>query len=474
VKNGVSTVDLGSVLKFIKGVNDFLSGDISLLGPKMQAKHQDVTDILDDSQVNFVLIIAYTGKQPLATEVRTPLDNAVRELNDDGEFVTVREFRQKELHDIVAQAALGDDVNLEVMLHDWGKYENPYKVYYGQASVSDITGWGKYGDHLYHKNIRGFKGSTEVNDSISATLTKDPDNFFSFNNGITLLCSELEKKPLGGKSTKSGVFECKGASVINGAQTVGTIIGALEPPATSTAKVMVRLISLQGCPPEFSFAVTKATNTQNKIEKRDFAALDDRQAQLRTDMWLSLGKEYVFKGDHAPSPENGCTLDEAAVALACAQADISYAMIAKREVSRLYEDIKKPPYTILFNSGLTALKIWRAVHVLRAADAFLSIAQKQKDGKERGVAIHGNRVLLYLVFRELPNTIFEAENADQDFAKIPEIAENRLGLLSAEIIKNYSGSYPAQLFKNVKKCTVIADAVIHPQQEKQPILGLQW
>ena len=151
VKNGVNTVDLGSVLKFIKGVHDFLSGVTSLLGKKMQAKQQDISELLDDSQATFVLVVAYTGKQSLATEVREPIDQALSELNDDGEFVSFRELKQKELHDVVAQTALGDDVNIEVMLHEWGKYENPYKVYYGQVAVSDITGWGKYGDHLYHK-----------------------------------------------------------------------------------------------------------------------------------------------------------------------------------------------------------------------------------------------------------------------------------------------------------------------------------
>ena len=191
-------------------------------------------------------------------------------------------------------------------------------------------------------------------------------------------------------------------------------------------------------------------------------------------MLLSLGKEYVFRsGDREPAAENGCTLDHAAVALACAQPDINYAMIAKREVGRLYEDIKKPPYTVLFNSGLTALKVWRAVQVLRATDAFLTATQKQKDGKERGIAIHGNRMLLYLVFRQLPEAFF-TDNADQDLAKVSQIAENRLALLTSEILKEYSGSYPAQLFKNVKKCTAIAKAVTEFHLEETGQTLIKW
>lgn len=461
-KNGTGSIDLGSVLKFIQGVNHFLEGKVDNLGPKMRAKNQDIQDALADSQAKFVLAIAYTGKPALATEVKQPLEQLLRELNDDGDFVSLEVLRQKELHDVVEQLALGASVDFTVMLHEYGIIREPYKAYYGQVDVADISTWGKFGDRLYHKNIRGFKGSTEVNDSIVATVKDSPDNFLYFNNGITLLCTQLEKQPLGGKSRSSGVFECKGASVVNGAQTVGSIITALSSPSStaSPARVLVRLISLEGCPPNFGSEVTRAANTQNKIEKRDFAALDEEQTRLRSELLLSLGKDYVFRtGDRPPSPENGCTLDEAAVALACANADITYCMTAKREVSRLYEDIKKPPYSVLFNSSLTALKLWRAVDVLRRVDTFLKGAAASKDGKERLVAIHGNRLLLHLVFKALGNNVFDGDGAEAEMARIPVVAEERLSAITAEILLNYSGSYPGQLFKNITKCKQIVIAV---------------
>lgn len=43
VKNGTGTIDLGSVLKFKKGVEDFLNNRIELLGPKnaeLRSQHQ--------------------------------------------------------------------------------------------------------------------------------------------------------------------------------------------------------------------------------------------------------------------------------------------------------------------------------------------------------------------------------------------------------------------------------------------------
>jgi hypothetical protein len=462
VKNGTGSVDLGSTLKFLQGVNHVLENKVFLLGPKMQAKVQDIQDALADSQTTFVLIVTYTGKPQLSAEVMAPINQLLGELNDDGDMVSLQVLKQKELHDIVEMGALGSSVDLTIMLHEYGVVREPYKAYYGQVNVSDILSWGKYGDRLYHKNIRSFKGSTDVNDGIVATVKDTPDNFLYFNNGITILCAELEKQPLGGKSTASGVFECRGSSVVNGAQTVGSIITALSAPGTTTsnARVMVRLLSLEGSPPDFAFDVTRATNTQNRIEKRDFAALDKEQSRLRSDLLLSLGKEYVFRtGDQPPAADKGCTLDDATVALACANPDITYCMSAKSGISRLYEDIDKPPYTVLFNSSLSATKLWRAVEVLRKVDALLKLEQSNREGKEKLIAIHGNRVLLYLIFTALGSSIFDGDSADGEMAKIPSLVTDRLNKLTAEILKNHPSSYPGNIFKNTTKCKEIVAAI---------------
>ena len=89
------------------------------------------------------------------------------------------------------------------------------------VDLEDIGKWKEFGQSLYHRNLRGFKGSTDVNEGIVKTARFSADNFWYFNNGITILCAKLSKQPLGGSNRASGVFECEGASVVNGAQTVG-------------------------------------------------------------------------------------------------------------------------------------------------------------------------------------------------------------------------------------------------------------
>src|SRR5205807_2106308 len=104
------------------------------------------------------------------------------------------------------------------------------------------------------------------NASIVETLNSEPDRFWYFNNGITVLCEKVSKTSLGATSRKSGTFTFEGISIVNGAQTVGCIGRAAvdHPDQVADARVSIRFISLENCPPDFAEEVTRATNTQNR------------------------------------------------------------------------------------------------------------------------------------------------------------------------------------------------------------------
>lgn len=372
IKNGNGSINVGSALKFKEGVHDFFQGDETKFGPKMRKVWPQVEEILADVKNTFVLVVAYTGTQPLSAEVQHPLDELLRALNDVTELVTLRTLKQADLHDIVAQRALGGTVNLQIMLKQFGKVSEPYVAYCGQVDLKDIAIWGRFGQYLYAKNIRGFKGITEVNDGIINTIRTNPQNFWYFNNGITVIAEKVTPQPLGSGTQESRVFECEGVSVVNGAQTVGSIVSAISGGANGlhNACVLVRIISLENCPPGFGVELTRAANTQNRIESKDFVSQDPQQTRLQTDLFLENQKRYVYRGgDSLLTPDEGCTFEEAAVALACAHSDISHCVQAKREVGKLWEDITKPPYTILFNISTSAVRMWRAVGIMRAVEA---------------------------------------------------------------------------------------------------------
>lgn len=476
--NGRKSVEVGEALKFVQGVRDLLQPNLDCFG-KLRAKADDIDSALTDSSATFLLVLAYTGEPQISQDVRRPFEQLLAEENSPDELISFRSLRQADLYQIIGQAVGPKAVNMQVMLREWGIIKEPYLAYYGYVELEEIGGWKTFGPSLFRGNLRGFKGDTEINNAIAHTARYAPAKFWYFNNGVTVLCNRLSKKPQGGSNRESGIFDCEGATVVNGAQTVGSIITAIEngPNGFHQARVMVRLISLEKCEPTFGAEVTRAANTQNRVEKRDFAAQDPEQSRLQTEVYLECGKFYSYKtGDKIPTPEEGFTLDEAAVALACAWPNVDLCTQAKREVGKLYEDIKQPPYTNLFNTGLSPLKLWRAVEVLRGVDAALKEQQAVLRGRERLISVHGNRFILHLVFAVLEQPFDPGTGLEGMLTKVPVLVEDLLRKTIATTERQFSTAYPANLFKNASKCKELATAILKPEdsvEPSQPVLPLR-
>ena len=46
---------------------------------------------------------------------------------------------------------------------------------------------------LFVRNIRGFLGNTEINQSIGGTLRNEPEDFWHYYNGVTVVCDEARQ-----------------------------------------------------------------------------------------------------------------------------------------------------------------------------------------------------------------------------------------------------------------------------------------
>jgi hypothetical protein len=108
-------------------------------------------------------------------------------------------------------------------MSEWGQVQDPYEAFYGQMKLSDVAEWAGHGKTLFDRNLRFYRGSTEVNDAMERTISDASERFWYFNNGITILCQSVKKALLNGVDRAWGVFRCNGVSVVNGAQTVGAI-----------------------------------------------------------------------------------------------------------------------------------------------------------------------------------------------------------------------------------------------------------
>lgn len=454
---GTGSIERGDAQKFIKGVIDLVNVKFDRFNEKIKSRSLEIESALSLANTRIVLLLAYTGQATLSEEVARDFDDLLREMNDPSDVIELRVLRQVNLHSTIVSGTLGAPINFDLVLRDWGQIREPFLAYFGRISATEVASWwDQHHPRLFAPNIRAFLGTTEINQGIIDTLATEPENFWYFNNGITALCSTIRKKPIGGNTHDSGVFECTDVSIVNGAQTVGAIATANVkfPDKVAKATVLVRFISLESCPDDFSLRVTRATNTQNRIERRDFVSLDPDQERLRTELQLD-GIDYVYKAGYSPRDvQNGFDLTEATVALACAHADISHAVQAKRGIGVLWEDVTKSPYKALFNQSVSSIRLWRLVQIHRAIEEELKNQQKKRQGREAMLPVHGNRFLARQVFRHLPLQKFDDPRTTVTpvLDLIPATTEQAIELTISAINQKYPDSYLANLFKNTKKC----------------------
>jgi hypothetical protein len=458
--DGHGSFELGDALKFLDGVSRVLENNLEQMNDRIKAREQDIKRALYDANAKFVLVLAHTGQENLSSEVRQAVDNFVSSQNDTSELMSVRVLTQGELHKAVASGVAGAPISVELQMASWGQVREPHFAIYGQVCATDVAVWlDIHGPRLFESNLRHFLGGSIVNKDIVGTLLERPEEFWYYNNGITAIATDVSKKPIGGSSTESGIFECAGFCVVNGAQTVGSISAAAKQNPDSVAKAMVpvRIISSANSASGFSSDVTRYTNTQNAIEKRDFVALDSEQERIRQELQIE-GVEYAYKaGTATGSTGQRFDLTEATVALACSYADVSLAVQAKREIGKLWEDISKAPYKQLFNSSISGPLVWQAVQALRAVDAELQSQKQGYGGRDELICIHGNRFIQWASLRLMGFKLGDP------FANVANKTTNSV----AEIIKkvtdgvkvDYSDSYPASLFKNVGKCKALAKKI---------------
>jgi len=308
---------------------------------------------------------------------------------------------------------------------------------------------------LFAETTRVVIPRSDINQGILDTIHEEPERFGYYNNGIAVLADAIEIGPGGALNRDVGYFRLTNASIVNGAQTVSTlgkILGTDFEANLGQAFVMVKGVEVPADDEQLSRRITRFANTQNEVSTQDFAFLDAQQHRLVNELRV-LGFEYMLRSGEVPrSDDRTKVIDvrQAAIALACASPDLSHAVTAKREVSRLFSS-ESGAYPALFNPGTDALRLLRAVLVMRAIDEVLDHVERNAEGTEAGVAVHGRRIIAHVVMRDLGDAFFA--NPDSD---VPGALANMEGAVRPVLDKLVGSfpdsSYPGNVFKNQARC----------------------
>ncbi len=461
IASGKGEPDLGSIKKFTDGIVDLINLKFDRFNEKIAQQQSKVMRALEDPSFRMSVVLVHTGVDGPAPHAMRDLNDLIESLNDANEVVELDVIKQTHLHRGLMANVHGEPISIDITMSSWGKKSEPYSAWYGQVSAKQIAEWWNiHHDRLFSKNLRGVLAETDINSEIRNSLLESPELFWYFNNGITLVAEKIEKALAHSGTNEFAALSCTDVSVVNGAQTVGTIGRYSTNPLSNLDQVTVpvRVISIGDSESEFGKRITRSNNRQNRIESRDFVALDEEQIRIQEELAADgLSYQLLRVGEFVPA-ETAFDVVEVTVALACATADGGLAVQLKREISKLWEDLERAPYKRLFNPSVSGLYVWRCVRTQRLIDTALNELASSKNSlpQLQGVIVHGNRIISALVFSELQSRKFSNPGFGFEKSVSPDaVKQHCVGFanrLSSGIEENYSSVPLPTLFKNAKKC----------------------
>ncbi|OMI27435.1 hypothetical protein BTA31_11250 [Bacillus haynesii] len=478
---GNSEPSIGEIHNFIGGVKDLINIKFDKFNQKVNDRKDEIVSILEKSKLKFKITLVYTAIN-LSQDARREFNELLEELNDFRDIADLEIINQKRLYASLHNKDNSRNIDINIDLKDWGKYDGEMEAVYGQVSALQIADWWEnYGNSLYEYNLRKLLGSTQINEEIRKTIETEPELFWYYNNGITIVCEELDIKRRRNKKDLA-TFECKGISVVNGAQTVGVIGKYAQTIPSSVGEdgkgnlenvyVSLRIISITSVDDEgqeylnetFASAVTTKNNRQNEIKERDFISLDAYQKKIESDLAL-IGIEYhLMRGEEEETTETSFGVREATRALSFAK-DIEATIQVKREPGSIFADLDSSAYKKLYNDSVTSYYVWNCVQIERMISAELD-AERARDpeGERLAILLYGKEIVSKLVFDSIGTENIPTDSIDltmisrsTNFKEIIEQILSRMVLKVRDIDKS-----PSNIFKNKKLMKEIyEDVKIH-------------
>lgn len=357
-QNPDKTINEDSKNLVIEAVSNYILGDYPLenLNKKLQIKTESYRQRFSNGKIDRVGLIFLTNGQYPNKNIISELEKFKNE--QDGQ-IFYRIITEDDLSQIFAplSSISVDSIELKIV-KDSGSGEKTIlnlpdiDTVQGKVFKMDIAVLAevvKNNPRLFSANVRAFQSlKNKVNDQIASTL-RDKDlikSFIYLNNGITIVCEDLNVKP-GGE-----IIILQKPSIINGCQTASTILevykdGLIE---NNIGFVLVRAVKTKEG--DVKDRIIKASNTQTAVKSRDLISEEEIQKQLES-QFLELGYFYERKsGLYRDKPrEKVIDLEKGA------QYYLALYLRKPAEAKNKKSEIYKSYYEQIFNDKLTANQI---------------------------------------------------------------------------------------------------------------------
>lgn len=372
--------------------------DLASLPKAIRSGVADIRDAIEEREINQIYIL-YFHNLPESTnvgdELRQVKNTADKYLDGKDINVFVKEVGQNTIIEWYE--------NLQNPILVTNDFELPYeqgiliegekwKSFQMNISGIQLHNWFKsYGVKLFSANHRDYLGSINsdknINSGIKNTAKEEPGNFWVYNNGISIITNKIKL------NKKEGRVRISGISIINGAQTTGSI-GSVEEDLDSSIEVSCRLIECND--QDIVREIVRYNNLQNKLVSSDFRSNDRIQKRLVEEISEFSGEDLVYTGgrrggasDAIQRRPNLISSDNVAQSLTAfhGRPDIGY-----KFKSRIWEE--NEDYERIFNDNTSAEHIFFVYSLFKE---IINIHQdlKQKVKEDQGLNEQQQKQLEY-------------------------------------------------------------------------------
>ncbi|TJV72555.1 MAG: hypothetical protein E5X76_11275 [Mesorhizobium sp.] len=278
-----------------------LGADLSTLPMPLRSRAVELRDAINDGHIK-QLFIWYVHNLPASKQVSQELKTvektaraALQGYNSGGEInVFAEEIDEKQIEKFYVQAERVIFVTDTIFADVPDAFEVEGSGW--SSVVTSVSGqwlykiFQQHGANLFSANLRGYLGSrasdSNINHGIKHSAKNEADNFWVYNNGLTAFVLDYE---LGARKKSGRRLKLVGISIVNGAQTTGSV-GSLTEPPPDDLLIPVRFVKTDD--ENIITKVVRFNNSQNKLQAADFRSTDQIQERLRLEFDKIPEAEY--------------------------------------------------------------------------------------------------------------------------------------------------------------------------------------
>ncbi len=424
---------------FLAGVIRLVDGNFDGFNSHIQTQRPLIEEALSNCEV-IQLQVAYIGGGVSQNAMRIFDDTIKSKLPTEPRLATtLAETKPDAICTYLVLEQAYPSVDARIKLKSFNKIDHPKKLVYGFIPLLELTELhNRFPLSLYARNVRQYLGEKSlVSQAIMKTLLTESADFPYLNNGITMIAKSVENR---GQKDGHFVVEVKGASVVNGAQSVSTAARFLqEHPDVNLADVLVAITIVQDSNDgDFGRKVTLARNHQNPVHQNQFKAVDPKQERLRREFAL-FGFRYNYQSNiSANNTMTNIGPEVMSLSINLMRMSPIPCILAVRDLGA-FQNVNHWTYRVAFDGNhdkyliLNTIVIWQFVHLKFWNEAWAAGA-----GNERLTYRYGRFAAGWLLLKQvnmtasLPRLISRAE-LEQKLGYVVDVLRHELWTAYQEI-----------------------------------------